>query len=120
MILVLSLTTLLGIKPILRELQLVKFPDGNELRIVDTVAPKWKQVAIALGFDGPRIETIEMGTHYKPGDACLKMFMEWLSKGHDLTWDSLIQSLKAANLIEIADMLSSTIEIVSFTLDSIS
>ena len=70
-------------------------------------------MAIALGFDGPRIETIEMGALRQPGDACLKMFMEWLSRGHDLTWDSLIQSLKAANIVEIAELLS-TIEIVSF------
>ena len=75
-------------------------------------------MAVALGFDGPRIETIEIGAHYQPGDACLKMFMDWLSTGCDLTWDSLIQSLKAANLTEIADLLSNTIEIVSFTPNS--
>ena len=71
-------------------------------------------MAIALGFDGPRIETIEIGALRQPGDACLKMFIEWLSRGHDLTWDNLIQSLKAANIMEIAELLSSTIEIVSF------
>ena len=113
MIIISSLTALLGIKPKLSELQLLKFPDGNELRIMDTVAPKWKEVAIALGFDGPKIETIEMGAHYQPGDACLKMFIDWFFSGHDLAWDSLIESLKAANLTETADVLSSTIEIVS-------
>ena len=111
-----SLIALLGIKPKLSELQLLKFPDGKELRIIDTVAPKWKQVAIALDFDGPRIETIDMGARYMPGDACLKMFIDWLSRGHDLTWDSLIQSLKAANLTETANLLRSTIEIVSLML----
>lgn len=114
-----SLTDLLGIKPKLSELQLLKFSDGNELRIMDTVAPKWKQVAIALDFDGPRIEAIEMGARYMPGDACLKMFIDWLSRGRDLTWDSLIEALKAANLTETADLLSSTIEIVSFTVSHI-
>ena len=104
---------MLGIKPKLNELQFLKFPDGNALRIIDTVAPKWKQVAIALGFDGPKIKAIEMGAHYQPGDACLKMFIDWLSRGRALTWDSLIQSLRAANLTETADLLSSTIEIVS-------
>lgn len=105
----------LGIKPKLSELQLLKFSDGDELRIIDTVAPKWKQVAIALDFDGPKIETIEIGAHYQPGDACLKMFINWLSKGCNLTWNSLIQSLNAAKLTEISDFLSSKIEIVSFT-----
>ena len=102
-------------KPKLSELLLLKFPDRKELRIMDTVAPKWKQVAIALDFDGPRIEAIEMGARYMPGDACLKMFIDWLSRGRDLTWDCLIEALKAANLTETADLLSSTIEIVSFT-----
>ena len=75
----------IGVKPKLHELQLLKFSDGSELRIIDTVAPKWKQVAIALGFDGPKIETIEMSAHYQTEDACLKMFIDWLSRGHDLT-----------------------------------
>jgi hypothetical protein len=100
---------LLGIKPKLRELQLLKFPDGKELRIIDTVAPKWKEVAIALDFEGPKIEAIEMGAHYQPKDACLKMFMDWLSRGRNLTWDRLIQSLKVANLTETADLLNNTI-----------
>ena len=105
----------------MHQLQLLKFSDGTELRIMEKMAPKWKQVAIALGFDGPRIETIEMGAHYKPGDACLKMFTDWLAGGHDLkppTWNTLVQSLQAANLTEIADWLDHTIEIVSFTPDS--
>ena len=47
------------------------------------------------------------------------MFTEWLDGDHDLqppTWDVLIQSLRAANLTEIADLLSRTIEIVRFNL----
>ena len=76
-------------------------------------------MAIALGFDGPKIETIEMGAHFQPEDSCLKMFIDWLSKGHDLTWKSLIQSLKAANLTDIANLLSSRIDIVSFKLSII-
>ena len=103
-----------GYAPQLHELQLLKFPDKNELRIIDTVVSKWKQVAIALGFDGPKIEAIEIGAHYQPGDACLKMFIDWLSRGHALTWNSLVQALRVANLLEAADLLSNKIEIVSF------
>jgi hypothetical protein len=85
---------------------------------MERVTPKWKRVAIALGFNGSRIEAIEMGAHYQPEDACLKMFTDWLAGGHDLkppTWDILIQSLRAAKLPEIADLLkfNYTIEIVS-------
>jgi hypothetical protein len=81
------------------------------------VAPEWDEVAVALGFGGARIKTIKMGAHYQLREACLEMFTEWLDGGRDLqppTWDSLIQSLTAANLTGIADLLSRTIEIVSF------
>ena len=105
----------------MNELQLLKIPDGTELRIIEKVVPKWKQVAIALGFDGARIETIEMGALRQPEHASRKMFTAWLAGGHDLktrTWDVLIQSLKAVKLTEIADLLNHTIEIVCFKSNS--
>ena len=108
-----------GNEPKLHELQLLKLPNGTELRIIKEVAPEWDEVAVALGFDGARIKTLKMGAHYQPREACRDMFTEWLDGGHDLqppTWDVLIQSLRAANLMEIADLLSRTIEIVSFNL----
>ena len=101
----------------MQELQLLKFPDGNHLRIKETVTPKWKEVALSLGFNEARIETIEMGAYYQPGNACLKMFTGWLDGGHDLkpaTWDALIQSLKDVKLTETASLLGSTIEIANF------
>ena len=73
-------------------------------------------MAIALGFDGARIETIEMGALHQPEDAGLKVFTDWLAGGHDLkppTWNVLIQSLRAAKLMEVADLLDRTIDIVS-------
>ena len=109
----------IGSRPKLHELQLLKFPNGTELRIMEKVAPKWDEVAVALGFDGARIKATRMGTHYQPIKACLEIFTEWLDGGHDLrppTWDALIQCLRAANLIEIADLIHNTIEIVSFML----
>ena len=109
---------LIGKRPKLHELQLLKFPDGTDLWIMEKVAPKWDEVAIALGFDGARIQTMKMGAHYQPRSACRNMFTDWLAGGHDLkppTWDALIQSLRAARLTEIADLLYHKIEIVSFT-----
>ena len=102
---------------------LLNFTDGIELRIMEKVAPKWKQVAIALGFDGARIETIEMGALRQPEDASLKMFTDWLAGGHDLkppTWNILIQPLRAAKLMETADLLDRTIDIVSMKINALS
>ena len=86
---------------------------------METVAPEWEEVAVALGFDGTRIKVIRTGTHYQPRKACLEMFTEWLDGGHDLqppTWDILITSLRAANLMGIANLLSHMIVIVSLHL----
>jgi hypothetical protein len=105
-----------GNAPRLSELQLLKLPNGTELRIMKEVAPEWDDVAVALGFDGARIKAIKMDAHFEQREACLEMFTEWLAGGHDLqppTWDALIQSLTAVGLTEIADLLSHTIIIVS-------
>ncbi len=105
----------LGKMPELHELQLLEFEEP--LRIMERVTPKWKQLAVALGFSGPRIDMIEMAALRQPEDACLRMFTKWLDGGHDLkppTWDALIQSLRAANLPEIAELLK-FIDIVSVT-----
>ena len=85
---------------------------------MEKVAPEWNQVAVALGFNGARIKAIRMGTHHQPREACLEMFTEWLDGGHNLqppTWDTIIQSLRVADLTEVADLLCHMIEIVSFS-----
>ena len=89
---------------------------------MEELAPEWDEVAVALGFSGARIQAIKEGAHYQPMEACLEMLTEWLAGGHDLqpqTWDVFIQSLRAANLMEIADLLSRTIEIVSLYLHDV-
>ena len=99
----------IGNVPQLHELQLLNFDNGRELRIMKIVAPKWKKVAIALGYNGSRIEAMEVDAHYQSENACFKMFTGWLEGGHDLrpaTWAALILSLKAAKLMPLANLLS--------------
>ena len=83
---------------------------------METVAPKWKKVAAAIGFNEARINAIDRGEHFKPEDATFEMFSRWLKGEHSLkqvTWDTLIQSLKEANLKEVAAMLCN-VQIVSY------
>ena len=103
-------------RPKIHELQMLEFCDGQKLRIMERVAPQWKQMAIAFGFSVARIKSIEKGEHYQPDDASFEIFSCWLEGEHDLkppTWDVLIQCLKLANLLDITEMLSN-IQIVSF------
>jgi hypothetical protein len=77
---------------------------------METVAPKWKKVATAIGFNKERIEAIEEDEHYKQEKAAFEMFGRWL-KGEcylkPVTWDTLVQCLKEANLqLDIAKMLT--------------
>ena len=111
-----TISYFLGITPQLHELQLLTFDNGGELRIMETVAPKWKKVAAAIGFNKERIEAIEEDENHKQEKATFEMFGRWLKGEHSLkpvTWDTLVHCLKEANLQNIAEALSINIQIVS-------
>ena len=100
---------LLGCRPTICELQLLELSDGRMLRIMESVAPQWKKMAVALRFSVARIKSIEKGEHYQPDDASFEIFSRWLEGEHDLkppTWEVLSQCLKQASLLDIAEMLS--------------
>ena len=99
-----------GDKPTLPQLLHLK---QRRTKVVETVAPDWKHVAIALGFNEPKIRTIEMGTFHQPQDACIQMFSDWLEGGHGLrepiTWATLIEVLIEAGLVDLAQDLEDII-----------
>ena len=92
--------------PNLKELQLLKTEDGSSVRIIETIAYDWQSVAIALGFDGPRIKNIEKDHPNQCEDASCDMLSRWLHGEHDLhgplTWDTLIGCLEQAEMMELA------------------
>ena len=95
-----------GDRPKLHELQFLEGVDGRELRVIKTVAPKWKHVAIALGFAVYRIGMIKRDYQFVMEEACMEMFMSWLEGESGLapcTWDTLIMCLRQAALTYVAD-----------------
>ena len=98
-----------GDRPQLPELQLLEGVGGRKVRVIERVVPKWMNLAIALGFDQSRIETIEKDYRGSMEEACLKMFMKWLDGEHDLvqpcTWDTLIKYLRHAAFGDVANSL---------------
>lgn len=97
-----------GVQPQLHELQLLEDSDGHKVRVIERVAPDWKFLATALGFDGSRIEIIERDYGRNVEEACHNLFMRWLNGEHDLqppTWGTLIQSLTQAGLDDVAKSL---------------
>ena len=71
------------------------------------MAPDWKDLAIALGFDQSRIMIIEEDYRGRVERACQEMFMRWLDGEHDLaqpcTWDTLIKCLRRAGFSNVAN-----------------
>ena len=72
---------------------------------MEGVAAKWKDLAILLGFTGPKIISIDKGVQRDPEDACREMFIYWLDGGSNLkpvSWDSLVECLIDIGLSELA------------------
>ena len=87
---------------------------GKLIKVVDSVAFKWEELAIALGFEGAAIERIKKDNFHKSKDSAIKMFEEWLNKGMSgcsqhlpATWITLIQCLVDTELAELANVLES-------------
>ena len=83
------------------ELECLKSKDGKiEVKIIETVAPIWVQVAIKLDFKRPVIEQLECD-YRKVADACRHMFMQRLSNEDfekPLTWEMISDILESSNL----------------------
>ena len=96
-------------QPKLHELQLLEGVNGRKIRVIERVAPDWKDLAIALGFDQSRIMIIEEDCRGRVERACQEMFMRWLDGEHDLaqpcTWDTLIKCLRRAGCMDVASSL---------------
>ena len=102
-------SAIIGDQPKLHELQLLEGVDGRKVRVIERVAPDWKDLAIALDFDQYRIKTMEKDYRASMEEACQEMFMRWLAGGHDLaqpcTWDTLIKCLRRAGFMDVANSL---------------
>ena len=96
-------------QPKLHELQYLEDHDKKVLRVIQSVATKWKKIAFALKFDQKRIDIIERDTFYKNEEASSEMFSRWLAGGHDLrtpvTWATLIRCLRETMMTKTADKL---------------
>ena len=105
---------IIGNKPKLPELQLLKGRGGRKVKVIEGVGDKWKDLARSLNFSEPRIDSIDAGAPCEQSEeACQRMLSEWLDGDGDLkgpvTWDTLIQSTIDAGLMDVADTLKELI-----------
>lgn len=98
-------------EPRLHELQCLRVKQ-KKIRVMKTVAASWRQVAIALHFEGSVIEIISESARSYPEPACEDMFRRWLrGEGRGpITWDTLIESLEDAEFENLADDLRKSLK----------
>ena len=91
--------------PTLGESQLLKC-DNVSVRIIETVAHKWQDLAMALGFNGPQIKSIEANYHGRCQDASREIFIKWLDGALDVsgpgTWNMLASCLERIGMKDLA------------------
>ncbi len=92
-----------GTQPNLKLLQSLNIGE-KRIRIIDSVAANWEEVAIALDFDVPEIATVRLECHFQPKPACRMILSNWL-KGQGCqppTWERLVEALSDANFLSLA------------------
>ena len=90
---------------------MMKTSEGKRIKIIDTVAPKWKALGDQLEFDefGSNLDAIETKNINKPNECCREMFQHWL-KGNGVrpcSWRKLIELLKDCDFEVLAEQVNS-------------
>ena len=78
------------------------------------MSPRWENLAIALKFDGPVIESTKMNAHFQVDRACQSILQRWLEgatmnvdpKLH-VTWETLLGCLEDVGMNMLAKNLRS-------------
>ena len=93
-------------KPTLAQLKIMKTATGEKIKIIESVAPKWKELGDLLDFnhEGTILEVIEANNQQKGQVACCReMFATWLKgKGREATWEVLVELLDDIDQPELA------------------
>jgi len=82
------------------------------VKIVETIAYRWQDVALALHFEGSVIASIKESTFSNVEEGCKRMLDRWLEGGcrEAVTWKRPVEALQNAGFIELAESLRSTLK----------
>ena len=99
-------------KPLSHQMKMLKLPGGGRLRIVDGIAYRWQDVALALHFEGSVIASIKESTPSNVEEGCRRMLDKWLEGGcrEPVTWKRLVEALQDSGFIYLADSLRTTLK----------
>ena len=99
-------------KPKLAQLKIMKTTTGEKIKIIESVAPQWKELGDLLDFDpeGRTLELIEANQQKGHVACCWEMFVYWLrGKGREATWKVLIELLDDIDQSELAKKVETTL-----------
>jgi len=93
-------------KPTMAQLMMLKTSKGENVEIIPTIAPDWKQVGYLINFDpnGRKVDCIEADLAHKRNGSvicCQEIFRLWLDN-RDATWGNLIELLIDSKYKELA------------------
>ena len=105
---------LTAMKPTLAQLKIMKTTTGEKMKIIESVAPQWKELGDLLDFDpeGRTLELIEANHQQKGHVACCReMFAYWVKgKGREDTWEVLIELLDDIDQSELAKQVKTALQ----------
>ena len=91
----------------LDKLSLMKLPNGERVKIIETIAKDWRIVGCQLNFDraGNRLSLINKQELNNPIACCEAMFQHWLNGNgvKPATWKTLIDILEDCDYIALKE-----------------
>lgn len=82
--------------------------DKQEIRVIERIASRWNEVALALHFDGHIIALVHHDTQGRAMDSTIAILQRWLDGGgyQPVTWNTLIEGLRTSKFNTLAEELS--------------
>ena len=73
------------------------------MKVIESVAAQWEQLALALHFGSSVIDIVKRNNFYQTEDTCREMLQRWLEGQGEtrqpVNWATLIDSLLEAGLL---------------------
>ena len=90
--------------PTIQQLHELQGKDGKSIRIIDTVAPEWEELAMAMGFPAHVISTIWRNNIRDAKGATLQILTLWLEgkSSVPVSWESLVDCLYQADFSTVS------------------
>ena len=90
--------------PTLQQLQQIQGKKNKTIRIIETVAPEWEELAIAMGFAPFAINTIRRDNSRNAKAAAQQLLIQWLEGECSgmVSWERLVECLHDGGFTGVA------------------